>query len=143
MIDTEDLLSKPFWIIDILPKQVLADAGRQYFKIEKYFLTPPHVDAIYQKFADVLLKLNCYYNIMVRVVDDDKWIENPAPEDLTQMMLEHKQLNVILKNQKTMISISGDDHYITLYNPDKETLELINSLATAEGLHVWKHENIS
>ncbi|MBR5087310.1 MAG: hypothetical protein IKX31_09940 [Muribaculaceae bacterium] len=143
MIDIEDLFSKPYWIIDILPKQVPADAGGQYFKIEKYILTPPRVDAINQKFADVLLKLNCYYDMMVCVVDEDKWLENPAPEILTQMVLDCKSLNVLFNNAQEMISISGDDHFMTLYNPDKETLELITSLAIAEGLHVWKPEKIS
>lgn len=138
MIDIEDLLLKPYWIIDILPKQVSTNANGQYFKIEKYCLTPPRVDAIYQKFANVLLKLNCYYDMMVCVVDDDKWIKNPEPELLTQMVLDRKSLNVLFNNAQEMISISGDDHYIILYNPDKEILELINSLATAEGLHVWE-----
>ena len=51
MVDIEELLSKPYWIVDILPKQVPANSGGQYFTIEKYFLKSPHVDAIYRKFA--------------------------------------------------------------------------------------------
>lgn len=33
----DDLLQKPYWIIDILPKQVPADSSGQYFAVEKYF----------------------------------------------------------------------------------------------------------
>ena len=138
MIDIEDFLSKPYWIIDILPKQVPVDAGGQYFTIEKYFLSPPHVDAIYRKFANVILKLNCYDDIMVFQVKNEFCEKNPAPEDLEQMVLERKPLFVALNQYHAMISIPGDDHNMTLYGPDEKTLQLVGSIALAEGLHVWK-----
>lgn len=138
MIDIEDFLSKPYWIVDILPKQVPVDAGGQYFTIEKYFLSPPHVDAIYRKFANVILKLNCYDDIMVFQVKNEFWEKNPAPEDLEQMVLERKPLFVVLNQYHAMISIPGDDHNMTIYGPDEKALQLVGSIALAEGLHVWK-----
>ena len=138
MVDIEDLLSKPYWIVDILPKQVPANAGGQYFTIEKYFLSSPRVDAIYRKFANVLLKLNCYVDIIVFQVDDESWVENPAPEDMERMVLNRRPLFVVLKQSMAMLSITGDDHNMTLYGADEETLQLISSIASAEGLSVWK-----
>lgn len=138
MVDIEDLLSKPYWIVDILPKQVPADAGGQYFTIEKHFLLSPHVEAIYHKFANMLLKLNCYSNILVFLVDGESWVENPAPSDLERMVLERKPLFVVLKQSQAMISITGDDHNMTVYNADEEILQFINIIASAEGLHVWQ-----
>ena len=35
----EELLEKPYWIVDILPEQVKQDSPGQYFAVEKYFLT--------------------------------------------------------------------------------------------------------
>lgn len=138
MIEIENFLSKPYWIIDILPKQVPADAGGQYFTIEKYFLSPPHVDIIYRKFANMMLKLNCYEDIMLFQINGQTWAENPAPYDLERMVLERKPLFVVLKHAEAMISIPGDDHNMTLYGASEETLQLIGSIASAEGLHVWK-----
>ena len=138
MVDIEELLSKPYWIVDILPKQVPADAGGQYFTIENYFLKSPHVDAIYRKFAGVLLKLNCYVDLAVFKVEDESWMENPAPDDLERLVLERRPLIVVLKQSQTMLSITGDDHNMTLYGADEETLQLISSIASAEGLSVWK-----
>lgn len=138
MVDIEDLLLKPYWIVDILPKQVPAKSGGQYFTIEKYFLSSPHVDAIYRKFVNVLLKLNCYLDIMVFQVEDESWTENPAPEGLEQMVLKRRPLFVVLKQSTSMISITGEDHNMTVYGPDEETLQLLISIASAEGLHVWK-----
>lgn len=138
MVDIEELLSKPYWIVDILPKQVPANAGGQYFTIEKYFLSSPRVDAIYRKFANVLLKLNCYVDIIVFQVDDESWVENPAPEDIEQMVLKRRPLFVVLKQSMAMLSITGDDHNMTLYGANEETLQLIRSIALAKGLYVWK-----
>lgn len=46
----------PYWIIDILPKQVPADGEGQYFKIEQYFLSEPQRGIIDRRFANVLLR---------------------------------------------------------------------------------------
>jgi hypothetical protein len=37
-----------------------------------------------------------------------------------------------------MIALDSNDHYMTLYNPEEELLELVRSLAISEGLFVWK-----
>ena len=138
MVDIEGLLSKPYWIIDILPKQVPANACGQYFAIEKHFLSPPHVDAIYRQFANVLLKLNCYDDIMVLESKEESWIENPDPDALELMVLKRKPLFVLLKRSQSMLSITGDDHYMTLYGPNEEALSLISTIAKTEGLSLWK-----
>ena len=59
----ENLLSKPYWLIDVLPKQVPAGSAGQYFKAERYFLS--WFDEISRKFARVLIRLNCYYDLQV------------------------------------------------------------------------------
>lgn len=138
MVDIEDLLTKSYWIVDILPKQVPDDAGGQYFTIEKFFLSPPHVDAIYHKFANVLLKLNCYDDILVFQVNNESWDENPAPDDLERLVLERRPLFVVLKQSQAMLSITGEDHTMTVYGPNDDTLALISVIASSEGLYLWK-----
>ena len=59
----EELLEQPYYIMDILPMQVPTDSGRQYFKVEQYYLN--HVERLSCLFADVLLKLNCYYDLVL------------------------------------------------------------------------------
>ena len=138
MVDIEELLSKPYWIVDILPKQVPVNADGQYFTIEKYFLSSPRVDATCRKFANVLLKLNCYVDIIVFQVDGESWVENPAPEDMERMVLKRRPLFVVLKQSQAMFSITGDDHNMTVYGLNDEILALISTIASSEGLHVWK-----
>ena len=52
MMTIDELLQKPYWIIDILPEQVPADSPGQYFAVEKYFLGKEQLDRIKQKHID-------------------------------------------------------------------------------------------
>ena len=141
----EEYLNKPYWVIDILPKQVPADGKGQYFRIEKYFLEHPQIDNIYRKFTNILLKLNCYEDIGVSY-DGEDWITNPAPHELEAALLkcvaDNQMFYIILKSADVLITVSGDDTYMTVYNPTEETTELIGSLAGSEGLAIWQPNNI-
>ena len=141
----EEYLNKPYWVIDILPKQVPADGKGQYFRIEEYFLEHPQIDNIYRKFTNILLKLNCYENIDVSG-DGEDWITNPAPQELEAALLkcmaDKQMFYIILKSADVLITVSGDDTYMTVYNPREEMTELIRSLADSEGLAIWQPNNI-
>ena len=80
-VTIEELLEKPYWIIDILPKQVPKDSPGQYFAIEDFFLKE-QLTEIKKKHIDVILKLNCYMDISI---DGEK---NPAPERIRDIMME-------------------------------------------------------
>jgi len=137
----EEYLNKPYWVIDILPKQVPADSKGQYFKIEKYYLEQPQIDIIYRKFTDILLKVNCYEDIDVSH-DGDEWITNPDPHELEAALLkcmaDKQMFYIVLKSADVLITVSSDDTYMTVYNPTEEVLELIGSLAGSEGLFLWR-----
>ena len=136
----EEYLNKPYWVIDILPKQVPADGRGQYFRVEKYFLEHPQIDIIYRKFTNILLKLNCYEDINV-IHDGDEWITNPAPHELENALLacmtDKQMLYILLKSADALITVSGDNTYMTVYNPTEESKKLIDSLAVSEGLFMW------
>ena len=61
----DELLQKPYWIIDILPMQVPKDSPGQYFAVEKYFLEEERLSEIKQKHIHVILKLNCYRDLSI------------------------------------------------------------------------------
>ena len=44
-------------------------------------------------------------------------------------MADKQMLYIILKSADVLITVSGDDTYMTVYNPTEEVLELIGSLA--------------
>ena len=134
----ENLLSKPYWLIDVLPKQVPAGSAGQYFKAERYFLS--WLDEISWKFARILIRLNCYCDLHVST-DGESWILNASPGDLARRFEEsaasHSPLSILVGSDEALITFSGDDHYMTLFNPDEELLELVRQCAQAESLFVW------
>ena len=134
----ESLLSKPYWLIDVLPKQVPAGSAGQYFKAERYFLS--RLDEIGRKFSRILIRLNCYYDLQVST-DGETWILNASPGDLARRFEEsassHSPLSIFIGSDVALVTFSGDDHYMTIYNPDEDLLELVRQCAQAEGLFVW------
>lgn len=130
-------LEKPYWVIDLLPKQVPADSQGQYFDIEKYFLSQAQFADICRKFANVLLKLNCYYDFTV--LNPPEMGVNPEPGQLVEWLIASKPLHVLIASEDTIIAFNGDDLYMTLYNPSESLLQLITPLALSEGLFAWKH----
>ena len=131
-MDTEN---KPYWIIDILPKQVPADSPGRYFTVEKYFLA--HLDDLCRKFAHVLIKLNCYRDLLVST-DEEQWTAEFSPADLQSYFQAsvdtHSPLFIRIQPSDALLTFSGDDHYLTLYAPDEALLSLLFPLAAAEGL---------
>ena len=124
----EELLEKPYWIIDILPKQVPKDSLGQYFAIEDFFLKE-QLTEIKKKHIDVILKLNCYVDISI---DGEK---NPAPERIRDIMIE-RYVYIMLGD--SMILSEPDDTHMTVFNPDKELMNLIREISSSEGLFVWE-----
>ena len=137
-----ELLEKPYWVVDILPKQVPKDSAGQYFKVEQYFLK--RRPALCEKFVRVLLKLNCYLDMELSE-DGDSWTLNPAPEALEKEIGACMDdgpakaiLYVFLRLEKTLIVIDWDSTNMTLYNPSETLLDLVRQLVMPEGLYLWK-----
>ena len=127
----EELLQCPYWIIDILPSQVPENSPGQYFTVEKYFLQGDRLDVIKQKHIDLILKLNCYRDILL----SDETVINPLPEHVADEM---KKRYLYIMIDDSMILSEPDDTHLTVFNPDSELLELIRQIASGEGLFVWK-----
>ena len=127
----DELLQKPYWIIDIFPEQVPADSPGQFFAIEKYYLEKERIRAIKQKHINLILKLNCYRSISI---DEDPVIDSD-PEYIDAEM-RRRYLYVIIGD--AMILSEPDDTHMTVFNPDEKLLELIKTIAAGEGLFVWQ-----
>lgn len=104
------------------------DSQGQYFAVEDFFLKE-ELSEIKKKHINVVLKLNCYMDI---TIDDDM---NPAPEQIRDTMLGR---DVYIMMGDSMILSETDDTHLTLFNPDEGVLDMINVIASSEGLFVWK-----
>ena len=133
-------LEQDYWIIDTFPMQVPTTHANQYFKAEKYFLNHQHFDDLYKKFAHILIKLSCYEELKLILLTDE-CIVHPDPVTIERLVVDQRRFFVVMESVDSMIGVSGEDTYLTLYHPNDELLELVRCLATAEGLFVWKPIN--
>lgn len=130
---------KEFWVVDFLPKQVPENAGGRFFSVEDYYLEPSRYVILRERFSDILLKLYCYYNLRLFIGDDTEGIFNPEPEMLTDLVKGNEgNLCILVGTSEALITLSRDDTCMTVYAPAEDLLELIQTLAGAVGLFVWK-----
>ncbi len=135
----ESLLTGPYWVIDFLPEQVPAESPGRFFEAERFFLSEEYQPALRRRFADILLKLNCYDDLEVGTPDDKAMERNPAPEDLYRRVTQNRQdLCVLLPDENALITLNRDELCMTLYNPPEKLLRRAERLAAAEGLFVWQ-----
>lgn len=135
---TERLLEAPYWVVDFLPMQVPQESRGQFFAVEKYYLASERRERLVRQFADVVLNLNCYHDLTVDC--GEGWIKNPDPATLVTWLdeaMQHGHLCALVNDGVALITASGGDTHLTLYNPSPDLLQLITQLATAAGLHVW------
>ena len=132
----EELLEKPYRVIDILPEQVPAETPGRYFAVERYYLEPARFTDIRKCFADIVIKLYCYYDLSVLLGDADEPLIDPEPEQLADRIESAKQHMCILIGNDSLLMISTDDLYMTVLNADDSLTARIELLAKANGLFV-------
>ena len=135
-----ELLEGPYWIVDILPEQVPADAKGQYFAVERYFLQPERIVPLRRKYAEILLRLNCYVDMAVSFDACASWETNPDPEAFAARVAGlsgNEFLRAVFAEQNAMIDYDHNDTYLTVYDPGAALLDIVSSLAAAAGLFVW------
>ncbi len=139
------LLEGPYWIVDILPEQVPANASGQYFSVERYYLHTDRIRALRRSFAEILLRMNCYFDMAVSFDSCETWELNPDPEIFAsrlERLSGNSFLRAVFEAQRVMIDMEHDDTYMTVYDPDSRLLDKLHALAVAEGLFLWcPHEN--
>lgn len=135
-----ELLEGPYRIVDILPEQVSADAGGQYFAVERYFLQPERIRALRRRYAEILLRLNCYYDMAVSFDSCASWETNPDPEAFAERVAGLRGndfLRAVFAEQNAMIDCEPEETWLTVYDPDAALLPKLTALAAAEGFFVW------
>ena len=136
----EEMLEKPYWIVDILPERVPADSPGRYFDVEQYCLDEPRVTELRRKQLGVLLKLYCYCSFTFSFDVGLHWVKNPAPAEIERRLLKNGlagSIHIMIDGGKTMIVLNLDDTYMTVYDPTERVLELLQKLTSAEGLFIW------
>ena len=140
-MDIEMIMERPYWIIDILQKRVPENSDGEYLQVEQYYLSEPHITALREKFLEIILKLSCYYAVNISTDCGDSWLDAPNPDTLEKNIMncvEAKSLYISTSSPECLITIDGCDTYMTVYDSDKELIEILKQLAGAVGLFMWQ-----
>ena len=135
----EELLLRPYWVIDILPEQVPADSARRFARVEPYWLERQNQAALRERFAAILVKLSCYDDLRVCSPDESLNLENPAPAELVWRLTDAgEDLLFVLEEANCLITANRGDLCMTVYNPSEALRRRIAALAASEGLFFWQ-----
>ena len=134
----ERLLDAPYHVIDFLPRRVAEDGEGQFFSVEKFFREERGAE-LRKRFADFLLKLNCYCSLEVFVNYCDEGVKDIAPEELAELIEGNETaLNVLIGSEDALITLDTDDTGMTVYNAKEELLDLIGRIASSCGMFLWR-----
>lgn len=143
----QDLIGKlidgPYWILDFLPEQVPMGAGGQYFAVERYYLQSEHLRELRKRYAETMLKLNCYYDMYISFDGGITWEKNPDPEQFVWKVMAlsgNDFLRCMFPEEETMVDLDNVDTVMTVYDPSPAVLEKLQKLAGAAGFFVWQSE---
>ena len=133
------LLEKDVYIIDFLPKQVPKENDGQFWDVEYYLLNSPKQDFIKERFVNLILKLMCYYHLVILW---NGWIDKPNPqiiEEAVSEIMDHHSgtLNCLFPNEDMLLVLDWDCLNLSVYNPPEETHELYRQIAWSEGMF-WR-----
>ena len=133
-------------MVDFLPKLVPSESAGQFPAIERHYLEPANRIPILRSCAEILLKLTCYFDLLVVRVGRDglpdgemDGVLNPKPDELVEWVVrDAAHVDALIPSEDALLETRGDDLYMTVYNPSHELLDLIRPLAQANGLFLWQ-----
>lgn len=135
----EELLNKPYWVLDFLPEQVPEGSAGQFFAVERFFLQQAQQGTLRRKFSEVVLKLNCYVDVQLCGPEGEGGLRNPAPEQLAAWIADsQRDVCMLLPDEDTLLTVSRDDLCMVVYNPSEKVLKLLERLAAGAGLYLWQ-----
>ena len=141
-VSIEAFFETDAWVIDILPWRVPEGSAGSFFAVERYLLEPSRLRSLYRRFAHLLLKLSCYFDLQVAFDGDEEWTQNPDPALLVRGVLKtiphRRAFFVRVPDGPSLIEVRGDDLYLTVYHPNAALQRLLKPLAESEGLFFWK-----
>lgn len=138
----EGLLQKPFAVIDIFPAQVPADRGSIYLETESLFLDNGESGRVARKFARILVKLHCYFDMDMHTEGWDSGISAEMLEKAVRRTMKNNQdgLGLLLAQERTLICLEGRSLHMTVYQPSSRVREILKPLAQSEGLF-WREKS--
>lgn len=137
-----ELLDKPYRVGDILPQRVPKDCAGQYFAVDKYYRRPERMAELRRAMADILLRLNCYFDMYVSFDAGETWRKDPEPERFVSELVSMQSgfFRALFPSRAAMVEIDSCDTYFTFTGEDPVVNGLLEKLTAAQGYFLWEPE---
>ena len=139
----ENLLARPYRIIDVLPARTPDNFSAAYSALEKRLFRDPEKDMPYERFFGLMIKLACFCDIAVGLPEGGGWAKPEEPDLLYDAFAELAEtrrsgLHFLLDGGKLLMTLDAGDLYMTVYGSSPRVLRRIRQLARSEGMFVWR-----
>lgn len=139
----ESLLHKICYVIDFLPMRVPEQCGGRFWDVEEYFLQGAEHDRLVERLVRIIIKLQCYHAFEIFC---EQWYEDIGMEELAELiknvlMSRNGYMNILSRDDKMLITVSGSDLHISVYNPPILAVANLSSLASSEGLFLRRADS--
>ena len=132
------LLDEPCLILDTLPERVPKDAPGRYFAADRYFRAPERLAALYRRFAELMLRLNCYSSMAVTFDGGESWEAEPEPEGFAARVESLGGfMRAVFPEEGAMLELDSGDTWMSVWCPEGALLGRIRKLAAASGFFIW------
>ena len=134
-MNLEEILNKPYYLIDILPERAPAD--KHYFAVRDSYLDK-QLPVFKEKIKDVIMKAYCYFDYQFYDHEKDCWIKDFDTDELLKM-LDNKEVGILIED-KAYLYLDDQDHYLTFYDLDHSAVGIFKSLSESNGLFFRKRD---
>lgn len=139
----DDLLEKPYYLIDFLPKRVPENANGHFFDVEYYLQSSAKHYEFKNKCVNIILKLMCYYRASVLY---EKWNNSPKPKDIDAAVMEIVErnsgtLNILFTEEDVLLVLDGNCLSLTIYNLSDNMKSIVEKIVLSEGFFLWYGED--
>ena len=136
----DELLEKPYYVIDFLPQRVPKNNSGHFFDVEYYLLNNEKRHEMKNKYVNIILKLMCYYRASILW---NGWNDNPKPADIenaiSEIMENHSgTLNILFSDEDVLLVFEWDCLNLSVYNLSESMKEITEKIALSEGFFCWK-----
>ncbi len=136
----ERMLEKDYRIIDIFPERVKEDHASQFSLTESYYRKKEQLSKIYERYGEIFLFLNCYFDLVFRFKEDafERLEDSEGFMRRFTKIESGKYFEALFTKEDVMITLDHDDTSMTFYGKNKELEDLTEKLCQAKGVFFWK-----
>ncbi len=135
----EELLDCPYRIADLFPARVSSVFAEQYRLALKHFAASDSLSLIYRGYGEIVLILNCYYDLLVSfdgMCFDQIADAKPFLEKLSALQAPER-FRCLLPKEKILLDLDPPDTWMCVYGNEPGFDKMFEALCQSRGFFLF------